>query len=496
MSDVHPGNRGAPGRRRFLSLAAALLGAGALAFLVRHHLTHPHVAPAAAGPAAAPPFWGLGVLPFAGILAAIAILPLLRRTKHWWESNRNRLIVSLAGAGLTLAYVALAEGTHALLPLLDHAIPTEYVPFMTLLFSLYVLSGGISLRGDLPAHPATNTAFLAFGAIIASFIGTTGASMLLIRPLLQTNSERRHVVHTVVFFIFLVANVGGTLLPIGDPPLLLGYLRGVPFLWTTSLWIEWAFCCAVLLVVYFAWDTIQYRRETPRDIRRDEAVREPLRLRGTINLVWLVGVVATVAFIAPGREIPLVGVTAFPFLREIVMLVLVGLSLATTPAGVRSDNRFNYAAIVEVAALFLGIFVTMQVPIEVLRASGGALRDVMDAPWQYFWATGALSSVLDNAPTYVVFFELAKTMPSGEAAVALGAAGELGAIDAPLLTAVSLGAVFMGAMTYIGNGPNFMVKAIAAQSGVEMPSFFGFLFRYSVPLLIPIFVLVTVIFLR
>jgi Na+/H+ antiporter NhaD/arsenite permease-like protein len=496
MSDVHPGNHGATGRRRVLTVAAALLGAGALAFLVHHHVTHPHVPSGPAGPAVAPPLWGLGVLPFGLILAAIAIFPLFAWTHHWWESNRNRLIVSLACAGLTLAYVAIAEGTDALLPLLDHAIPGEYVPFIVLLFSLYVISGGISLKGDLPAHPATNTAFLAFGAAIASFIGTTGASMLLIRPILQTNSERRHVVHTVVFFIFLVSNVGGTLLPIGDPPLFLGYLRGVPFFWTVSLWLEWAVCCAIMLAVYFVWDTIEYRRETPRDIRRDETQRQPLRLRGTINAAWLAGVVAAVAFIVPGKEIPLLGVTAFPFLREMVMLALVGLSLLTTPSGVRADNRFNYAAIIEVAALFLGIFVAMQVPIEVLRASGAALPHVMNAPWHFFWITGALSSVLDNAPTYVVFFELAKTLPAGEAPVALGAAGALGAIDAPLLTAVSLGAVFMGAMTYIGNGPNFMVKAIAEQSGVEMPSFFGYVFRFSVPILIPIFVLVTVIFLR
>ncbi len=483
----------APGKSRMSPLGwiATALGAVLVGYLVWYHLGHLHE-DHGGGHSHAPPMWGLGILPFVGILASIAILPLLPATHHWWESNLNRLAVALACGGLTLAYYFFAVGPESLLPVLNHAIPVEYIPFIVLLFSLYVISGGISLQGDLPAHPITNTGFLAFGAIIASFVGTTGASMLLIRPLLQTNAERKHIVHTVVFFIFLVSNIGGTLLPIGDPPLFLGYLRGVEFFWTLGLWKEWAVCCVILLIVYFIWDTKAYRSEKPADIARDETERQPMRLRGVINIVWLAGIVAAVAFVVPGKEI--LGFKAFPFLRELIMLSIVGLSLLTTPRGVREDNRFNYAAILEVAALFVGIFVAMQVPIEVLKASGESLQAFINKPWHFFWATGSLSSFLDNAPTYVVFFELGKVMPAGADVVPL-AGGAAGAIGAPLLIAVSLGAVFMGAMTYIGNGPNFMVKAIAEQSGVRMPSFFGYMFKYSLPILIPIFVLVTVLFL-
>jgi Na+/H+ antiporter NhaD/arsenite permease-like protein len=353
---------------------------------------------------------------------------------------------------------------------------------------LYVISGGISLKGDLVAHPATNTGFIAFGALIASFVGTTGASMLLIRPLLQTNSHRKHVVHTVVFFIFLVSNIGGCLLPIGDPPLFLGYLRGVAFFWTLNLWMPWAFCCCILLVVYYFLDSYYYRKEEAQDLLEDEREKQPLRLRGWINVLWLGGIVACVAMISHERELMSTGWTPFPFLRELLMLLLVGISLVTTPRGVREDNEFNYAAILEVAALFIGIFIAMQAPIEVLRVYGPSLGLV--APWHFFWATGTLSSFLDNAPTYVVFFETAGSLP-----LAPGVDVSATIIDPGLLVGISLGAVFMGAMTYIGNGPNFMVKAIAEQSGIRMPSFFGYMFKYSIPMLIPAFVVVTLVFL-
>ena len=257
--------------------------------------------------------------------------PLINTTHHWWERNRNRLIVSLAFAGATVIYIAIVEGASSVPHVLEHAVVREYVPFIVLLFSLYVISGGINMSGDVPAHPITNTAFLAVGALIASFVGTTGASMLLIRPLLQTNSERKHVVHTVVFFIFLVSNVGGCLLPIGDPPLFLGYLRGVPFTWTFILWKEWAFCCVALLVIYFIWDSIAYKKETHRDIQRDESLRKPLRIRGTVNLIWLAGAVLAVWQLVPGKHLG-GGFTVFPFMRELVMLAFVGLSLFTTPA--------------------------------------------------------------------------------------------------------------------------------------------------------------------
>ena len=495
LSATHMSHEPAKTSMSALGWVAALLGAGIVAYLMYYHITH-HGAHGGGGHAEhhMPALWGLGILPFVGILGSIAILPLIPATHMWWESNTNRLAIALTCAGLTVVYYVFTEGWHSVIPVLDHAIPGEYIPFIVLLFSLYVISGGINLQGDLAAHPTTNTAFIGFGALIASFIGTTGASMLLIRPLLQTNSERKHVVHTVVFFIFLVSNIGGTLLPIGDPPLFLGYLRGVDFFWTMGLWPQWLLCCIILLIVYFVWDSIAYKRETIADIRRDESEKRPLRLRGGINILWLAGIVAAVAFIVPGREVG--GFHIPPFLREAVMMALVGVSLFTTPKGVRADNQFNYAAIAEVAALFVGIFIAMQVPIAVLKASGPQIQEFFNQPWHFFWASGTLSSFLDNAPTYVVFFELGKTMPAGEGveSVALGG-GELGAISLPLLVAVSLGSVFMGAMTYIGNGPNFMVKAIAEQSGVKMPSFFGYLVKYSIPILVPVFIVITILFL-
>lgn len=439
----------------------------------------------------APAFWGLGLVPFITLLAVIAILPLHRATQRWWERNRNRLMVSLAFAALALAYCTAVGGFPSARSVLEHAIIDEYIPFIILLFSLYVISGGISLEGNLPAHPATNTAFLAIGAISASFIGTTGASMVLIRPLLQTNSERKHVVHTVIFFIFLVSNIGGCLLPIGDPPLFLGYLRGVPFQWTLVLWKPWAFCCAALLVVYFIWDSIAYKREAARDTRRDEALIKPLRLRGWINFIWLAGVVLAVALLDHHKPVPGTDWQPSRFLRELVMLGLAGLSLLTTPRGVRQSNQFNYSPIIEVAVLFLGIFITVQVPLAVLNAHGAQLG--LDRPWEFFWITGGLSSFLDNAPTYLVFFETANALSSesGPGVLTL-ITGEF--IREDLLAAISLGAVFMGANTYIGNGPNFMVKSIAEQSGLRMPGFFGYML-YSGLILLPLFVLVTFVFL-
>ncbi len=475
-----------------MSIMAVLAGAAAavlVALLIAHTVMHPHEEAAHHGP---PPMWGVGVLPFVAILGCIAVLPLLRATHHWWESNEHRLGLSLGLAAATLVYYLAAEGLGAIPDVLAHAIVVEYLPFITLLFSLYVISGGINLTGDLPAHPLTNTIILAIGAAIASVVGTTGASMLLIRPLLQTNRERQKKVHTVVFFIFLVSNIGGTLLPIGDPPLFLGYLYGVPFLWTLGLWKEWAFCCAVLLVVYYIWDHIEYRHESKAAIRRDESEIEPVRLRGWLNFVWLAGVVFAVALVDPKNPLPLTDWHPFLFLRESIMLTFVALSLLLTRREVRAANQFNYAAIIEVAALFIGIFITMQVPIAVLNAYGANLG--LDEPWKFFWATGGLSSFLDNAPTYVVFFETANALTTepGEGILAL-ASGAL--IRADLLIGISLGAVFMGSMTYIGNGPNFMVKAIAEQSGVKMPSFFGYIFRYSIPVLIPLFIVMTLMFL-
>ena len=392
-------------------------------------------------------------------------------------------------------------GVPTVIGVIDHAVMKEYIPFIVLLFALYVIAGGIVVRGDIRATPLTNTTILGIGGLLASFIGTTGAAMVLIRLLLKTNSERKHVVHTVVFFIFIVANIGGSLLPIGDPPLFLGYLRGVPFFWTFNLWKQWAFMIFVLLVVYYIWDTWAYRTETARDLARDETEITPLHVAGLLNVVWILGVVAAVALLDPSKAIPGTeikpvinfGAFEFTYVRELVQLVMAGLSVALTPQLLRKENEFNYVAIGEVACLFIGIFITMQVPIEILNAKGGELG--LTQPWQFFWATGLLSSFLDNAPTYVVFFETAAAPgfeTTGAAVQTLSGRGEL---SETLLYAISCGAVFMGANSYIGNGPNFMVKSIAEQSGVKMPSFFGYMI-YSTLILIPLFLLLTVVFFR
>ncbi len=446
----------------------------------------------------------LWIWPFVALLLAIAILPLIPWTSHWWEHNRSKLTVALALALATLGYYLVrGVGFHAARPglpsiglVLQHAVLDDYIPFIVLLFSLYTISGGINLRGDLPAHPLTNCTFLLLGGLLASFVGTTGAAMLLIRPLLQINSERKHTRHTVIFFIFIVANVGGSLLPIGDPPLFLGYLRGVPFLWTLHLWQEWAFMVVVLLLVYYIWDKLAYRHEAVRDVVRDEATLVPLSLRGKVNFILLLGVILAVAFLVPGKRLPGTAwvVPAGFYFRELVQILLAGLSLKLTPREVREANRFNFTAIGEVACLFIGIFITMQVPIEILQAEGPNLG--LHLPWHFFWASGGLSSFLDNAPTYVVFFETAGAIPveAGQHAI-FGLATATGQISRELLVAISLGSVFMGANTYIGNGPNFMVKSIAEYSGVKMPSFFGYM-AYSVAILMPLFILVTFLFMR
>ncbi len=469
-------------------------------------------------------FW---VAPFAVLLLCIAILPLIKKTEHWWHQNRNKLIVALLLGLVTLAYyqtrdlgavvhdhwlghvfesagldvheehghTAAGPGLATTLATLGNAL-MEYIPFISLLFSLYVISGGIGVKGDIPAHPITNVTFLAIGGLLASLIGTTGASMLLIRPLLKTNSERKHVTHTVVFFIFVVSNIGGTLLPIGDPPLFLGYLKGVDFLWTLGLWLPWAFTVALLLIIYWVWDTIAYKKEKLADLRLDETRVRKISLHGKINFLFLAGVVFATGTLSPGK--PFMGIEGgwvpFQFCRELVQVALVLLSLAMTPGGLRKENNFNYVAILEVACLFIGIFVCMQVPIEILNAKGGELG--INTPAKFFWATGLLSSCLDNAPTYVVFFETAKAMAASGAAGLPGgmltlAGGAL--INEAALAAISLGAVFMGANTYIGNGPNFMVKSIAEHEGVRMPSFFGYML-FSACVLIPVFVIVTILF--
>ena len=401
------------------------------------------------------------VLPFIAMLLGIAVLPL--GTPHWWEDNRHKLVVS-AVLGLPVLVLYLARRPAALVHMGE-----DYVSFIVLLAGLFVISGGVLLRGDLSATPLVNSAFLAVGAVLASAVGTTGASMLLIRPLLQTNRERTRRKHTVVFFIFLVSNVGGMLTPLGDPPLFLGYLEGVPFTWTLRLWPQWLLLTGALLLTYFVWDSIVYTREPPAALRRDRAQIEPLRLRGSTNAVWLAGVILAVAFLrAP--------------LREVAIVLLAALSLWRTPTAVRRANGFTWYPIIEVAVLFLGIFLTMIPALELLRLRGGELG--VRTPAQFFWAAGALSSFLDNAPTYLAFLALGQ---------GLGLAREVVGVPETILAAISVGAVAMGANTYIGNAPNFMVKSIAEDAGVKMPTFFGYML-YSGAVLIPLFGLVTLVF--
>ncbi|PQO44755.1 sodium:proton antiporter [Blastopirellula marina] len=442
------------------------------------------------------------VIPFIALLGAIAVFPLLGFTAHWWESNRNRFLVAVILAGITLLYYAVMyveAGFGAALTRLDHAILKEYIPFIVLLFSLYVISGGIRIEGDMAAHPGTNAVFLMVGGLLASFIGTTGAAMLLVRPLIETNKERKYVQHTVVFFIFVVCNCGGLLLPIGDPPLFLGYLEGVDFLWTMrNLWMPWLMVNTTLIVMFYLADKFYfYPKETVSDVARDETEITPLRIRGLMpNALLLIGVILSVALLDPQKPFPGTDWHPFVYLREVVQLVLVGLSLALGSQAVRSDNKFNYHAIVEVAALFVGIFICMQPALELLNLHGPTLG--IDTPQKFFWITGSLSAVLDNAPTYLVFFRTADAQYTGHKLVEmLHHVGSPDAVEASIkLMAISLGAVFMGAMTYIGNGPNFMVRAIAEESGVRMPSFFGYVLFYSVPILLPVMIVMSLIFLR
>jgi Na+/H+ antiporter NhaD/arsenite permease-like protein len=405
----------------------------------------------------------VAVVPFVLMLLAIAVCPLW--APQWWESNRHKLAVGvLLGAPVLVLY--LLRRPSALLQMGE-----DYVSFIVLLAALYAISGGIRLTGDLRATPLTNTAFLGVGTVLASLIGTTGASMLLIRPLLQTNRERRRVKHTVIFFIFLVSNIGGMLTPLGDPPLFLGYLQGIPFRWTFGLWPMWLFMSVVLLVIYFAWDRREHLRESRAALRGDRASIEPLRLRGGGNALALgVVVVAVAALHAPWRELTIAAVAA--------------VSLWSTPASIRRENGVTAYPMIEVAVLFFGIFLTMIPALELLRVRGDALG--VREPWQFFWATGLLSSFLDNAPTYLTFLSLAQS---------LRLTPEIVGVTHVVLQAISVGAVAMGANSYIGNAPNFMVKSIAEEAKVDMPSFFGYML-YSGTILLPVFAASTLLFFR
>lgn len=410
------------------------------------------------------------VLPFIGLLLCIALLPIL--AEHFWHSNARKGLVVLCFSLPMLGYLPFHE--HGL-DLLGHAM-VEYCEFIIPLGALFVISGGIVVRGHPRPTPLTNTLFIAAGAVLASFIGTTGASMLLIRPLLRINRTRTHHVHVPVFYIFAVSNTGGLLTPLGDPPLLMGFVRGVDFFWTLSSWPIWLTVNGLILAVFFVWDwRIDRRTELGRAEPREGPDFHPgdknggIRLAGAWNFALMAGIMG--AIIAQSSFLPR------PW-SSLAMIVLAVLSLTLTPQELRRENHFSWEAILEVAVLFVGIFITMIAPLSILEVHGREFG--ISEPWQYFWLTGGLSAVLDNAPTYLTF-----------ATIAAGSTKLHGLmIEQPLiLSAISCGAVFMGAMTYIGNAPNFMVKAMADHAGCKMPSFFGYV-GYSGMVLLPIFAVV------
>ena len=439
------------------------------------------------------PLWAS--IPFVLMLLMIAVCPLIGKLEHWWEKNINKLLISLI-LGIPVAIFLIYNGlTHNLV----HQLLFDYVPFIILLCSLFVITGGIHLKGDIEATPKINTLFLAIGAVLASVMGTTGAAMLLIRPIIRTNVERKFKVHTMLFFIAVVANCGGLLTPLGDPPLFLLYLRGAEFTWFLNLVPEWAFTIALLLLVYYLMDRHFYKKENAADILLDKTNKQPIRLEGTLNFVWLLGVVASVAFINDGtisqmKDNPETGYVApmwIKFLREYVLVALIIISMLTTKKKVRKDNKYSWTPIIEVAVLFLGIFTTMVPTMMYLKTNAASWG--LDSTWQFYYLTGAMSSFLDNAPTALAFHGVASGL-SPETIATLGS-GTVAGIPEILLKAISVGAVFFGAMTYIGNGPNFMVKSIAEENGIKMPSFFGYIAKFSLTVLLPIYILTQVIFL-
>ena len=429
------------------------------------------------------------MIPFGLMLLTIAVAPLL--VEHWWESNKHKLTVALF-LGVPTAVCLIAGG---MLHELEHQLFGDYIPFIVLLLALYVVTGGIHLSGDIKAKPWVNTLFLGLGWLLASFMGTTGAAMLLIRTLLTTNRQRDHKVHTVLFFIALCANCGGLLTPLGDPPLFMLFLRGAEFTWFFSMWTPWLFTGVLLMIVYYLLDTYYYKREHWTALSADHREHTPLKIEGHVNFLYLLGIVLTVAFVNEG-VIPEMGEKHAPmwlkYMREIVLLSLTGLSFYTTNKKLRFvKNKFSWAPIIEVAVLFLGIFTTMTPALAYLNDNAASLG--LGETWQFYYMSGALSSFLDNTPTAVAFHSVASGL-TPEQMLTFGDSFMAG-IPEVLLKAICVGSVYFGAMTYIGNGPNFMVKAIAEENGVKMPSFFGYMLKISLIVLLPIYILVQLIFL-
>lgn len=434
-------------------------------------------------------------VPFAGMLLSIAFFPLF--APKFWHNHFGKVSAFWALV-VSIPLLVLYKGG-ALYEFL-HIVLADYVPFIIILVALYAVSGNILLRGTLVGTPAVNTGILVIGTILASWMGTTGASMLLIRPFLRANRHRKNRTFMVVFFIFLVANVGGSLTPLGDPPLFLGFLRGVPFFWTFHLFVQMIVVAVVLLTLYFLMDSYFYRKEKDSlPTYREE--KEPLKIEGLHNFIFLLCIVGAVLMsgILKLGDVSIFGVhrAVQDIIRDGLLILIAVLSMVTTRKEIRDDNEFTWFPIQEVAILFIGIFLTMMPCLKILQAGTKGelafLINTVEEPFHYFWITGILSSFLDNAPTYLTFLSslLGKFYAGAgghEAVMRLIQENEI------FLKAVSAGAVFFGANTYIGNAPNFMVRSIAEETGTTMPSFFGYMLKYSIPILIPVFIIVTLIF--
>ena len=438
-------------------------------------------------------------IPFAGLLLCIAVLPLVKA--EWWESHQPHAV--LFWSLLFVVPFALKFGAGTASETILECLVNDYLTFIVLLFGLFCVSGNITMSGDLAGSPRVNVGLLALGTLLSSWIGTTGASMLMIRPVIKMNSWRKRKRHIIIFFIFLVSNIGGCLTPIGDPPLLMGFMRGVPFFWSLHLLPILLINMAVILTVFYYIDLRAYRKDIALGLKPD--ISKPgteVKLRGTHNLIFLAAIVAAVILSGTLPSLPafqdaagnvkgihIFGevVLSYPSIIEIVIILASAfLSFKTTEPEIRRENHFTWGAIQEVAVLFIGIFITMQPALMLLKANGANLG--ITKPFEMFWATGLLSSFLDNTPTYLVFLTTAGAIGFKE-----GLSTALGMIPIQMLTAISCGAVFMGANTYIGNAPNFMVKSIADENGVRMPSFFGYLL-WSLTILVPVFALDMLLF--